>query len=261
MRAKNSKFETCPRAQRRIRNLSSSATKDLKFRRRRQDSFLFFVLSLLFFWACALTSCQQGEIPPGAGASAQQRKAALLKQLDQKFENPDVHFQLGQLYQAQGQALGLSPSEAWAKAEYHYNVALGFDPAHRASQAAMVKGLKDTGNTAKAQQYANNYMNQVSASATASLSLAQQFERQDLDEYALACYQQALRIAPDSPVVNKQVGYYYLNKGDNTRAKEYLSRSFQLNPNQPDVAGELGRLGVVIKIPQAAGQTAQKPKK
>jgi hypothetical protein len=29
-----------------------------------------------------------------------------------------------------------------------------------------------------------------------------------------------------------------------------LSRSFQLNPNQPDVAGELGRLGVAVKIPR-----------
>jgi len=241
MRAKDSKFETCPRAQRRIRNS--------KFRRRRQDSFLFFVLSFLLLWACIPAGCQQGEIPLQAGASAQQRKDALLKQLDQKFENPDVHFELGQLYQAQGQALGLSEASAWAKAEYHYNVALGFDPAHRAAQAAMVKGLKGSGNSAKAQRQAEVYMNQVSGSATATLGLAAEFERQDLDEYALACYQQALRLAPDSPQVNKQVGYYYLNNDDKTRAKEYLSRSFQLNPNQPDVAGELGRLGVVVKIP------------
>jgi len=240
MRAKNSKFETCPRAQRRIR--------DSKFRRRRQDSLPFFVLRFLLIWVFAPAGCQRGEIPLEAGASAQQREEALLKQLDQKFENPDVHFELGQLYQAQGQALGLSPAEAWAKAEYHYNVALGFDPAHKAAQAAMVKGLKGS-DTAKAQQYAKNYMSQVSGSATASLGLAAEFGRQDLDEYALACYQQALRLAPDSPEVNKQVGYYYLNKGDKTRAKEYLSRSFQLNPNQPDVSGELGRLGVVVKIP------------
>jgi hypothetical protein len=29
-----------------------------------------------------------------------------------------------------------------------------------------------------------------------------------------------------------------------------LVRSFQLNPNQPEVAGELGRLGVVVRIPR-----------
>jgi len=199
-----------------------------------------FVLILLLLWACVLAGCEPQEKTNLSLMSAEQKKAELLKQLDQKFENPDAHFELGQLYQAEGQ---------WAKAEYHYNVALGFDPAHRAAQAAMVKGLIRNGNTAKAQQYAKAYMNQVSIEAAATLGLAQEFDKQDLDEYALACYQQALRLAPNSPEVNKQVGYYYLNKDDKTRAKEYLSRSFQLNPNQPDVAGELGRLGVVVKIP------------
>jgi len=113
----------------------------------------------------------------------------------------------------------------------------------------MVKVLANSGDTAKAEQYAKAYMNQASNSAMASLQLAEAFDKQGLDEYALACYKQALRLAPDSPEVNKQVGYYYLNNDDKTRAKDYLSRSFQLNPNQPDVAGELGRLGVVVKIP------------
>ena len=201
---------------------------------------LFFVLSFLFLWTCIFSGCQPREKPDPSLMEASQRKAALLAQLDKKFENPDVHFELGQLYQAEGQ---------WAKAEYHYNVALSFDPVHRASQAAMVKGLKSSGDTAKAQQYAKDYMNQVSGDAAALLGLAKEFDKQDLDEYALSCYQQALRVAPNSPEVNKQVGYYYLNKGDKAQAKEYLSRSFQLNPNQPDVAGELGRLGVVVKIP------------
>jgi len=201
---------------------------------------LFFVLSLLFLWACAFTGCQPQEKPNLSLISAEQRKAALLAQLDKKFENPDVHFELGQLYQAEGQ---------WPKAEYHYNVALRFDPAHRAAQAAMVKGLSSIGDKAKAQQYAKAYMNQVSGEAAALLGLAKEFDKQDLDEHALACYQQALRVAPNSSEVNKQVGYYYLNNDDKTQAKEYLSRSFQLNPNQPDVAGELGRLGVVVKIP------------
>ncbi|MFB0524957.1 MAG: tetratricopeptide repeat protein [Phycisphaerae bacterium] len=205
------------------------------------------ILSLLLLWACAfaaplgvLWSCQPQEKPNLSLMSAEQRKAALLKQLDQKFENPDVHFELGQLYQAQSQ---------WAEAERRYDIAIRFDPAHRRAQAAMVKVLANSGDTAKAEQYAKAYMNQASNSAMASLQLAQAFDKQDLDDYALACYQQALRVAPDSPEVNKQVGYYYLNNNDKTRAKDYLSRSFQLNPNQPDVAGELGRLGVVVKIP------------
>ena len=171
----------------------------------------------------------------------ERKKAELLKQLDRKFENPDVHFELGQLYHSDGM---------WAEAEYRYNTALSFDPAHRNSQAAMVKVLADSGDNAKAQLSADIYMNQVCASAEQSLLLAMAFQQQGLDERALACYRQALRLAPNSAKIHRQIGYYYLSRNDNVLAKEYLSRSFQINPNQPEVAGELGRLGVAIRIPR-----------
>jgi len=61
---------------------------------------------------------------------------------------------------------------------------------------------------------------------------------------------QAMNLAPNSAKINRQIGYYYLNKKDLIRAKEYLTRSFQLDPVQPDVAGELGRLGVAVRIPR-----------
>jgi tetratricopeptide (TPR) repeat protein len=179
-------------------------------------------------------------------SSSEQKKAALIAQLNRKFEDPEAHFKLGQLYQADGQ---------WEKAEYHYNTALSFDPAYRDAQAAMVKGLLDNGNKAKAQQYVKTYMNQVSNSVAATLQLAQAFDRQGADDYALACLQQALQLAPNSAEVNKQFGYHYLRNKDTVKAKEYFSRSFQLNPNQPDVASELGRLGVVVKIPRLAETT------
>ena len=54
-------------------------------------------------------------------------------------------------------------------------------------------------------------------------------------------------MSPNSAEINKQIGYYYLSKNDNVRAKDFLIRSFDLNRNQPEVAGELGRLGVVIE--------------
>jgi hypothetical protein len=41
-----------------------------------------------------------------------------------------------------------------------------------------------------------------------------------------------------------------LSKNNTVQAQEYLMRSFQLNPNQPEVAGELGRLGIAVKIPR-----------
>lgn len=184
-----------------------------------------------------------GEIP------VEQRKAGLLKQLDQKFENPEAHYQLGQLYHSEG---------LWSQAEYHYNIAIGFKPDHREAQAALVKVMLDSGNKAKASHYADIFMKQVAGSATESLKLAMAFQKQQLDEQALVCYRQALHLAPTSARIHRQMGYYYLSKGDRERAKEYLSRSFDLNPNQPEVAGELGRLGVEVKRPRTTGKDTKK---
>jgi len=172
---------------------------------------------------------------------AEKEKAKLLRQIDRKFENPEAHFELGRLYQADG---------LWAKAEHEYTVALGFDPVHRRAQAARVKVLLSSGDTAKAELLADEYILQASNLALGSLKLALAFQKQALDEYALACYQQALRLAPNSAKINRQIGYYYLSKNDKVRAREYLVRSFQLNPIQPEVAGELGRLGVAVGVPR-----------
>ena len=170
------------------------------------------------------------------------RKAELHRELDKKWENPAAHFELGQLYHADGD---------WSKAEWHYNIALGFNPAYRDAQAAIVKLQLDKGDKSKGEWAANIYMTQVASSPEQLLALGVAFEKQGLDDYALKCYQDALKMAPDSPTVNRQLGYYYLAKNKKDLAKEYFIRSFQLNPNQPDVAGELGRLGVAVKIPQA----------
>ena len=180
---------------------------------------------------------------------AEQKKAALLKTLDRKFENPQAHYELGQLYQSE---------RLWMKAEYRYNVALSFDPVHREAQAAMVKVLLDSGDTAKAKTYADIYMNQVASSASGAFRLGLAFQKQLLDEYAFDCYMQALHLAPDSARVHKQLGYYYLSKNDMVRGEEYLKRSFQLDPLQPDVAGELGRLGVEVRIPRKTKKSTKK---
>jgi tetratricopeptide (TPR) repeat protein len=211
-----------------------------------------FTLSLLMLWVCTLSGCPSKEGQRARFASPEDKKAYLLREVNRKFENPSAHFQLGKLYEAEGQL---------DKAEYHYNVALGFDPAYRAVQAAIVKMLVSNGKTVEAKEYVDAYMNQVSSSPTVALDLGQAFHQEGLEENALACYQQALRLGPDLPEPNKQIGYYYLRKDDKVRAKEYLTRSFQLNPNQPDVAGELGRLGVVVKVPQQPEQDVKKANK
>ena len=228
-------------------------TREVRGEKLKVGSFVFWLdfvpfvtFALFFFCMMSLVGCngQQAKVSGADQAQSiqfEEKKAALEKMLDRKFENPDAHFELGQLYKAQLQ---------WTKAEYHYNIALSFNPVHRQAQAAMVKLFLDSGNTAKAKTYANNYIKEVTASAGQSLELALAFQKQQLDDYALECYQQALRLGPNSAEVHKKVGYYYLSKNDTVKAEEHLKRSFRIDPRQPDVAGELGRLGVQVEIPR-----------
>ena len=208
--------------------------------------FVFTLTLLSLYCTVLLVGCNEqqtsaAKVDRARNIPAAARKAELLKELERKFENPQVHFELAQLYQAEG---------LLQKAEYHYNVALTFDPVLTQAQAAMVKLFLDSGDTAKSRTYGDVYVNQASSAAVQSLRLAMSFQKEGLDDYALTCYQQALNLAPNSARIHKQIGYYYLSRGDKAQAKEYLVRSFQLDPNQPEVAGELGRLGVEVRIPQ-----------
>jgi len=212
--------------------------------------FFFFTFSILSCCITVLVGCneEQNKAVVDRDIPAAAKKAELQSTLDRRFENPDAHFQLGQLYQAEGQ---------WQKAEYHYNIALSFDPSYVEAQASMVKLFLDSGDTAKSRTYAETHMNDASRSAIQSSRLGAAFQKQGLDEYALTCYQRALELEPSSASINKQMGFYYLGKGDKVRAKEYLVRSFQLDPTQSDVAGQLGRLGVEVKIPEREGTSEQ----
>jgi Tfp pilus assembly protein PilF len=172
-------------------------------------------------------------------APTEDTKAQILKQLEGKFEDPEVHYNLGKLYQRDGM---------WSKAEHEFSTALSFDPAHRESQAARVKVLLQSDDKGKAKILANDYVAQAANSAAGSLRLAMAFQKENLDDYALTCYRQALSLAPNSAKVNKQIGYFYMSRNQLDLAKDYLIRSFQLDPTQAEVAGELGRLGVVVKV-------------
>ena len=215
-------------------------------------------ITILEITLCALVvaGCQNNGNPVRVDQNARMasdiRVVELQKELNTKWENPTAHYELGQLYHAQGD---------WSKAEYHYNIALGFNPAYREVQAAMVKlqlERQDNPNAdksdrkAKADWLANNYITQVVSIPEQVLSLGAAFEKQGLDDYALRCYTSALQATPDSALVNRQLGYYYLHKNKKDQAKEYFIRSFQLDSSQADVAGELGRLGVAVRIPETA---------
>jgi Flp pilus assembly protein TadD len=218
------------------------------------------LLATIFFVGCDEVVREAGEsrvqitevdAPPEVGLTpVEQRKAELLARIERKFERPEAHFELGKLYQADG---------LWDKAEYEYGIVLRFMPSHREAQATLVKLLLERGDQAKADHYAARYMKQVGDSAYSSVVLGHAFQKQRLDNYAHECYQQALKLAPNSAKIYKQIGYHYLSRNDRTRAAEYLKHSFQLDPYQPEVAGELGRLGIVVKVPQGAGHSPPMP--
>jgi len=203
----------------------------------------------VFSLGCNSGLSQGSSVDPTGTVPSEKTETQLLAEVERKFENPPAHYELGVFYHR---------SQQWSKAEYHYNLALGFDPAHRAAQAGMVKMYTERGDSAKAEQYAGSYMRQAGRNANESLRLAWEFEKVGLNAYAMRCFQIALSTAPDSAEVNKQMGFYYLGKGDNPNAKQYLQRSFELNPRQPDVSGALGRLGVVVESPEAPPMTMEK---
>lgn len=201
-----------------------------------------------------LALCGCGETGPSGRVGTvpyDRTEAELLAELDRKFENPPVHCELARLYHK---------SQNWEKADYYYNLALEFDPAFKPAQAGWVKMFVDRGDPSRAEQFASGFLRQAAISVTETLRLAEAYEQVGLDEYALRALKQAIDAAPDSAEANKQMGLYYLRRGDTAKTKQYLVRSFQLNPRQPDVAGELGRLGVVVEAPGGPEVRTDRPK-
>jgi tetratricopeptide (TPR) repeat protein len=177
------------------------------------------------------------------------RKTQLLRQLDKKYADASTHYELGKLYHSEGQ---------WDKAEWEYNKALAFNPVDHEAQTSIVKLLVDKGDKQRSETIADMYISQASVSARHSLLLGRAFQERGLDEYALTCYLQAHNLAPNSVVINKQLGNFYLMKGDKANAEVYLRRSFELDPYQPEVAGQLGKLGVQVEVPKRPSNKDQK---
>ena len=165
--------------------------------------------------------------------------ARLKAQINSNFRDPVPHFELAQIYQNIGD---------FDKAAYEYDTTLQLDPVNREAQAAIVKVYRLAGAEDKASDAAKIYMKSVSGTPEDSLALGRAFENAGLGDMALASYEQALRMAPNSGVVHKQIGYYYLNKKDKDMALKYFKKSFELDPYDSDVGLELGRLGVKVGV-------------
>ena len=198
-------------------------------------------LVLALVWVGCESTPKAPDSASEEAAVQQSQKAQLLAQIDKKYENPEAHYQLGKVSYAEGQL---------DKADFEYRVALGFNPVHYRAQAGVVKVAANQKQTERAQIIAELYISQAAVSAPASLRLGKAFQNEGLGAYALSCYYQATGLTPKSPEPYKRLGFYYLGEDDQVRAEENFRRSFELDPYQTDVAGELGRMGVIIGLPR-----------
>ena len=214
----------------------------------RTVTILSLVLALVFV-GCE-SSSEIRDVADGPADSELGQKEQLIKQIDHKYENPEAHYQLGKLSYAEGKL---------DKADFEYRVALGFNPVHYRAQAGVVKVASEQEQVERAQIIAELYISQAAVSAPASVRLGKAFQSEGLGEYALSCYYQAMGLNPKSPEPYKLLGYYYLGENDQVRAEENFRRSFELDPYQSDVSGELGRMGVIVGLPRKT-DTVNAPK-
>jgi len=205
------------------------------------------VTMLALALALSLTGCESAQPTPaqGQGAIEQTQKEQLLEQIERRYESPEAHYKLGKIYYNEG---------ALDKADFEYRVAVGFDPVHYRAQAGIVRVAVDQKDPQRARNIAELYISQTAVSAEKSLLLGKAFAGENLGEYALSCYYQAIGLDPKMSEPYKLLGFHYLKAGDKVRAEENLRRSFELNPYQPDVSGELGRLGVPVTTPHQPAQ-------
>ena len=168
------------------------------------------------------------------------KETYLLSQLNIRFKDPDIHSELGRYYLSEG-LLG--------KAKYHLETALSFDPGHRQAQAAFIKLIQLQNGDAKAEETFRQFQRLLLQSPSELIKLANALREEELDQFALDCYTKAIQLKPESAEAHRQLAYFYLGQDDKTNALKHFTRSFELNPHQPDVAGELGRMGVVIQTP------------
>jgi Tfp pilus assembly protein PilF len=179
----------------------------------------------------------QGDARKTVRQAPAEDEGVLLAEIDKDFSNADLHYRLGRVYHQKGKA---------ASAEFEYERALVFDPLCFDAQAALVKLWRDSGNSAKADQETDKYIDRA-GNAQNLIGLGTAFHRQGMIEQAKRCYELAIQRDPGNAIAYKQLGLYYLSKNDKTNATQMFTKSFELNPYQADVAQELGRLGITVK--------------
>jgi len=191
---------------------------------------------------CVLAGCRTPSNPSRNRAmdTIPDKESYLLSELKTRYQNAEAHCELGRYYLNQG---------SMDKAKFHLETALGFDSALRPAQAAYIRLTSELEGEMAGQRLCAEYQRPLLSSVPEMIKLANALGDEGLDTLSLSCFQRILSIQPNSAEAHRQLGYFYLARKDNEKAKLHFSRSFEANPNQPDVAGELGRMGVTIETP------------
>jgi tetratricopeptide (TPR) repeat protein len=151
--------------------------------------------------------------------------------LNRDRSDAEVLYKLGQCYDRQGD---------YREAVFYYRQAVksrgAFPEAARALEAdeRRLGGQPDPG------------LDQMSPRkrAASMVSTAKTYEDQKLPDKALENFRRAVEIAPDFAYPHAELGRYYRRVGRKTDAVGELQQAFQLNRNEPGVAGDLAALGV-----------------
>ena len=86
-------------------------------------------------------------------------KEKLIRDINQNYDNPEAHYQLGKIYQGEG---------LYDKAQWEFNIALQQDPVLYKAQSAKVKSHVQLGEAERAKMAAELYISQAAGSAKAS---------------------------------------------------------------------------------------------
>lgn len=188
--------------------------------------------------------CQPKPAPVGPDT-----EESLILQINQKFENPDAHYKLAKMYHSQKQ---------WVKAEYEYNVAIGFSAVNKWPEAGLVRMYKDWARPENAQAALNKAM-YACLTDEELIMLAKALQKEGLVQEPQICYEYALTVAKNKGGIYKEMGFYYLTIGDKVRAEDAFRKSLEIRPYQPDVSAELGRMGVQVVAPEIVHRGPAEP--
>ena len=156
--------------------------------------------------------------------------------------NTDTLYNLAASYHGQDKLM---------RAIYYYKQVISLQPGHRKAQQGLTRALEENGDGETATSVTIWSTEYVDNTADGFLHLARSYHRNGDRETALLNYQKAISVEPESAHAHAEYARYCKKIGQEDKAKELLLTAYQLNPDEPGVAAELGQLSVALPMSDA----------